>query len=68
MLGRCASVDEIATLLRVKVQRWRGLLPLGEEDDCETVGSEDESQYEQGTSCRESEGLDTTFDGMSLLR
>ncbi|KAI0712809.1 FMN-linked oxidoreductase [Cerioporus squamosus] len=27
-LGRCESVDEIERLLRVKVQRWRGLAPL----------------------------------------
>ena len=31
-LGRCDTVDAIEKLLRVKVQRWRGLLPLLHED------------------------------------
>ena len=31
-LGRCDTVDAIEKLLRVKVQRWRGLPPLSHED------------------------------------
>lgn len=67
-LGRCASIDEIATLLRVKVQRWRGLPPLDEDNDSENVGSEDEPQSERITSCKESGNLDDQFAAMSLLR
>ncbi|KAI0737241.1 FMN-linked oxidoreductase [Daedaleopsis nitida] len=32
-LGRCGTVEEIEQLLRVKVQRWRGLRVLADADD-----------------------------------
>ncbi|KAI0333200.1 FMN-linked oxidoreductase [Cubamyces sp. BRFM 1775] len=32
-LGQCDSINEIERLLRVKVQRWRGLQPLSAEED-----------------------------------
>ncbi|KAL1940389.1 hypothetical protein VTO73DRAFT_8961 [Trametes versicolor] len=67
-LGRCTSIDEIGGLLRVKVQRWRGLLPLDEDHDGENVGSEHEPQYERGAPCMESGCLDDQFTAMSLLR
>ncbi|KAI0762936.1 FMN-linked oxidoreductase [Fomes fomentarius] len=41
-LGKCETVDEIERILRVKVQRWRGLPPLMEEDDDDDAADEDE--------------------------
>ncbi|TFK85518.1 FMN-linked oxidoreductase [Polyporus arcularius HHB13444] len=45
-LGRCETVDEIERLLRVKVQRWRGLAPLAsdEVDDGADEADDDEER------------------------
>ncbi|KAF8205446.1 FMN-linked oxidoreductase [Mycena galopus ATCC 62051] len=39
-LSTCATLDEIETLLRIKVERWRGRVPrpLGEEEDSDGGG------------------------------
>ncbi|RPD58055.1 FMN-linked oxidoreductase [Lentinus tigrinus ALCF2SS1-6] len=43
-LTRCGTVDEIERLLRVRVQRWRGLAPLAEDEteDDEAEAAEDD--------------------------
>ncbi|KAI0628452.1 FMN-linked oxidoreductase [Trametes polyzona] len=64
-LGQCASVDDIERLLRVKVQRWRGLAPLraGEEED----DDESEGEIEREEHRREAGLEETLAAGMSLL-
>ncbi|KAI0644800.1 FMN-linked oxidoreductase [Trametes meyenii] len=70
-LGRCGSLDEIETLLRVKVQRWRGLTPLVSDDVppavINAVGSDNErGNTEASGAVPDEEGLDETFAALAL--
>ena len=59
-------MDEIDRLLRVKVQRWRGLAPLtvdedgGDEED--SVEDDDEHQWEE-----QEEGVDAAMAALSVF-
>ncbi|PIL32998.1 hypothetical protein GSI_05116 [Ganoderma sinense ZZ0214-1] len=72
-LGRCDSIDAIEKLLRVKVQRWRGLPPLSEEDadaDEEAEDSDADERSERRVSRGGGEGttvMDDTLAGLSIL-
>ena len=48
-LGRCGTVGEIERLLRVKVQRWRGLVPVLADADGDVEG-------EPGSGSEDAEG------------
>ena len=64
--GRCQTVDEIHRLLRVKVQRWRGLAPLtvdeDEGDEEDFVEDDDERQWEE-----QQEGVDAAMAALSVF-
>ena len=72
-LGQCETVDAIEKLLRAKVQRWRGLSPLSE-DDVDADGEAEDSDADERTERRASrdsgEGttvVDDMFSGLSIL-
>ncbi|KAI1784411.1 FMN-linked oxidoreductase [Ganoderma leucocontextum] len=73
-LGRCESIDVIEKLLRVKVQRWRGLPPLSDVDvDAEDEESE-EGDAEGGSERRAARDcaagaadVDAAFGGLNIL-
>ncbi|KAH9856848.1 FMN-linked oxidoreductase [Lenzites betulinus] len=58
-LGRCESVESVERLLRMKVQRWRGLAPLDDGDShddsnhAEGSGSDAIGRWSEGSSDRE---------------
>ncbi|KAI0364839.1 FMN-linked oxidoreductase [Pilatotrama ljubarskyi] len=66
-LGRCESIEDIERLLRVKVQRWRGLEPLdadGSEEDEDSADEEERWQRAKGGAGGEiliGEGLEEGF-------
>ncbi|KAH9888527.1 FMN-linked oxidoreductase [Cubamyces lactineus] len=65
-LGQCESISEIERLLRVKVQRWRGLKPLSaeeDEDEDEDAGHSDT----EGTDDRKEERLGEALATLGLL-
>ncbi|KAI0666965.1 FMN-linked oxidoreductase [Trametes maxima] len=71
VLGGCGSLDEIETLLRVKVQRWRGLAPLVSDETLPTVldvvdSDDEQGDTEAGGAVPEDEGLDETFTALGL--
>ncbi|OSC97054.1 FMN-linked oxidoreductase [Trametes coccinea BRFM310] len=70
-LGKCRDVDEIERLLRVRVQRWRGLAPLGpDDDDADEDAAATESEDDRGRvrdSGAGTSAVDETFAGMSLV-
>ena len=66
-------MDAIEKLLRVKVQRWRGLSPLSE-DDVDADGEAEDSDIDEGTERRalrdSGEGtmaVDDAFSGLGIL-
>ncbi|CDO72688.1 hypothetical protein BN946_scf184985.g108 [Trametes cinnabarina] len=43
-LGKCADIDAIERLLRVKVQRWRGLAPLDPNEELAEAGTSEDDE------------------------
>ncbi|KAI0764279.1 FMN-linked oxidoreductase [Trametes elegans] len=64
-LCRCESVDDIERLLRVRVQRWRGLEPLVDGDEIEQ--DEDLRTEDEDPTRREATGLHDIFAAFELI-
>ncbi|KAI8968816.1 FMN-linked oxidoreductase [Trametes punicea] len=69
-LGRCSTIEQIERLMRVKVQRWRGLTPLSTDGDAEEgLPSEDlnEEDARWGDFGTRDVDLDEAFASISLV-